>query len=172
MGDSLYFTGDEPRYVYYAYSYAHEGVFVGNLDNWKDYLNKSNQNFFEPNNGSPKPGHSVVISFLISPFTKILRLNELRILSVITGVLGAVLLFFLIRKLTMSHEISLFISLITLITIPVLPYLELLYSEIWLFTGVTLASLVLVYTKQKIHESKIKFLFLVPSFFPINFFTY
>jgi len=165
VGDPLSFTGDEPRYVYYAHSYANEGIFVGNLENWYEYLKESGQSPIDPNNGSTKPGHSIVIPFIISPFTKILKLNELRILSSITGILGGMLLFFLIKKLTFSHKIALFISIICTITIPVLPYFETLFSDIWLFTGVTAASLLLVFSKQRIQKSKFNFLIIVPSFF-------
>jgi len=127
----LLFTGDEPRYLFASYSiWSGHGLSLPNeMFNW----------WFERTHGfavahSTGHGpHSVVHAALLSPIVGRWGLEPARWASAMVGVVGLVAFPTTLRNLALSPRYTLVIALLML-TVPVLPYMKLIYGEIWLFS--------------------------------------
>ncbi len=126
----LTFTGDEPRYFLVAISvWLGEGL---------DLSSKAYSQWFLDNEGYALPWtiergqHSIVHSVLLAPFAGLGGLSAARWAQVAMGLLSLLSFRVILRNLQLSNYLIILISIL-MISIPVLPYLKLLYSEIWLF---------------------------------------
>jgi len=127
---SLLFTGDEPRYLFASYSiWSGHGLSLPNETfNW----------WFERRHGfaiahsTGYGSHSVVHAALLSPIVGRWGLEQARWASALVGAAGLMAFPMTLRNLDLSPRYTPVVALLML-TVPVLPYMKLLYAEIWLF---------------------------------------
>lgn len=135
----LTFTGDEPRYTYYAVSFGAEGDFALSPERWFEYCKRSHLTPFLPGPLDGKASHSIVVPVAISLLTRVLPLPYLRLTSVAVGILAAFVLWQLLRRISPAPSRLALVLLFTFFSVPVIAYLTLIYPEIWLLTLVMLA---------------------------------
>ena len=141
FGHTQILTGDEPRYLMYAFSILRYGRFVMTLPEWNHLYHRVT--------GSPGlslpagPGgivvmNSVYLSTLLSPVARFFALSGLRAATLITGLVG---LFYLLRlcRCFASSGAALLATGVAGFTIPLLPYLHIFYMETFLFAAVCCA---------------------------------
>lgn len=147
------FTGDETRFTYYTVSFAKVGNFNLKFPEWFNYEIKNNLVPYEPQLQNARPGHSIVVPILLSTIVNYIDFVTLRWSSFVIGIVGILLIGLLLRLLKYSKKVILFVLLIISTTIPVLPYFQIIYSDIWLFTFVSLCLYLLFYLVKTIGVS-------------------
>lgn len=138
-GKPLGLTGDEPRYLMYAYSLLHHGRFVMSFAEWSP--------LYEASVGHvpadlPAGGnglilmHGVYLPALLAPVA-MFGLTGLRFATMLGGLAG---LFFLLRicRRVAQPGAALMATAVAGLSIPLLPYLHLFYMETFLFALVAL----------------------------------
>ena len=138
LSERLSYTGDEPRYLLYALSFRIEGRAVMGESSYEKIRNEKTPGvellahpLKEIQPGST-PSHSILISWLLSPLVTALSLAQLRLVSLLAGLVG---LCFLV-KLILAQELSLVAALGCLMPaalfLPILPYYFLVLPEAYL----------------------------------------
>jgi len=139
FGRGLPVTGDEPEYVYYAYSFFVRHDFAMPV-----------ATFFAafprlagiPPENLQGHGHPVLLSILGSPFVGYLGIPGARLFSVGCGLVG----FVAIRRLIAGFagiNIATLVSLFIFVTFPVLAYLHLFYTDMTIMAVVAWAWLLI-----------------------------
>ena len=134
-GDTQALTGDEPRYLMYAYSILKNGRFVMTLPEWHHlYLSVTGSptSFLPSGAGGIVLLNSVYLPTLLAPVAYFFALSGLRAVTLISGVIGMFYLLRLCRRFA-SPSASLLATGIAGFSIPLLPYLHLFYMETFLF---------------------------------------
>ncbi len=138
-GKPMGLTGDEPRYLMYAYSLLHHGRFTMSLAEWAP--------LYEASTGSvpadlPVGGnglilmHGVYLPTLFAPVA-IFGLTGLRFATMLIGLAGLFCLLGLCRRIA-GPGAALMATTVAGLSIPLLPYLHLFYMETFLFVLVAL----------------------------------
>jgi hypothetical protein len=137
---SLLFTGDEVRYAY-----ASVAALLGDklaIDNhtWASWLVS---NGLSPSIEAGRGTHSIIHALLLSPFITILGLEAGRWLQLLI-VLGIATPYLIATDKKRGVQFACWTT-IYLVSVPVLPYLRLIYSEAWLFL---ILSILLFYSSR------------------------
>ena len=124
----LVLTGDEPRYLFASVSAWMQGDFLLSQASWNDWLEGHHLGSqYEATRGV----HSILHSVFLSPVAARFGLESARWVQLILVSSVAALYF---RSATLEQRFSTAIwILLYFITIPLLPYLKLIYPEAWLF---------------------------------------
>lgn len=126
-------TGDEPRYLMFAYSILKNGRFLMSLSEWQQlYLSVTGNPWPYGAISGDAAGNSVYVPTLLSPVANLFALSGLRAVTLMTGIIGLLYLFRLCRRFASSSG-SLLATAVAGICIPLLPYLHLFYMETFLF---------------------------------------
>lgn len=138
FGNWQILTGDEPRYLMYAYSSMAHGRFVMTLDEWSPLykaVTGSPANSLPVGGGGTVLMNGVYVPVLLSPVAFFFKLNGLRFVALLSGLCG---LFFLLRLCRrVGSPVGAILSVfVAAFTIPLLPYLHLIYMEAFLFAMV------------------------------------
>ncbi|HYJ06867.1 MAG TPA: hypothetical protein VEX43_17175 [Chthoniobacterales bacterium] len=146
LTERLAYTGDEPRYLLYALSLKVEGKPLMSEDGYEKLRHERLPGFelaAQPlNDVQPdpdKPVHSIVWSLLLSPFVTGLSLAQIRLISLMTGLVGLCFL----AKLLIAQKLPITSALGCLIPaalfFPMFPYYFLALPEAILFLLVCIA---------------------------------
>ncbi len=143
LGHTQNLTGDEVRYLMYAYSILKNGRFAMTLPEWQQlYLSVTGAqwSWALPLAGS---GNDVLISSvylptLLAPVADLFKLQGLRAATLIVGMIGLLYLLRLCRRFA-SPSGSLLATGVTGFSIPLLPYLHIFYMQTFLFALVCCA---------------------------------
>jgi hypothetical protein len=136
----LPYTGDEPRYVLQAVSFASHGVPVMPEADYEE-LRAAHQDQMSPLQypfrslqGDPRaPGHPMLTSLILAPLTPSWSLEIIRLLPFVVGVTGLCFLAATVIKQTSSALSALACFVPALFGFPALPYQFLAVPEIFLF---------------------------------------
>ncbi len=142
------FTGDEPRFAYYAVSYSRGKDFNMLLEDWYIYEAKNGIRQVLPQIQNSTPGHSVIVPVIVSVLVDKISYSGIRWSSVFISICGILFLYKALILLKFKKSVVLITLLLISTTLPLLPYMKLLYSEIWLFTLVSLTLLLLANLKN------------------------
>src|SRR5688572_17869948 len=132
ISERLAYTGDEPRYLLYALSFKIEGKPVMS-DSAYEKLRNERMPGFElatlPQLGPNTPSHPILLSLLLSPLTTGLSLAEIRLVSLLNGLVGLCFLAKLLvaQKLPMVSALGCLIP--AAIFFPMFPYYFLALPE-------------------------------------------
>jgi hypothetical protein len=135
LGHKQVMTGDEPRYLMYAYSIVENGRFVMTLPEWQSLYLSVTQT---PASELPMGGggavlmNGVYLPTLLAPVARVFALAGLRAVTLIVGLTGLLYLVRLCRRYA-SPGASLLATGVAAFCIPLLPYLHLFYMETFLF---------------------------------------
>jgi len=128
----LTFTGDEVRYVAYGLGISKgEGPHVSD-HSWREMLKEKHLDWYE-NPAKTKIIHSVIYPILGSYFIGNWGLDGARWFSFAIGALGIIILYDALRRVY-SHDESISTIVLVSFSCPLLFYLRLFFSEIFLFT--------------------------------------
>lgn len=141
----LAYTGDEPRYLLYALSLKLEGKPVMSEGGYERLRNERKPGFelaphplrdIQPND---TPSHSIVWPLLLSPLITTVPLAQLRLISLLAGLVGLVFL----AKLLVAQKLPIMSALGCLVPaavfFPMFPYYFLALPEVVLFLLVCIA---------------------------------
>ena len=127
----LTLTGDEPRYLFASFSiWSGHGLSLSN-EAFNAWFTETHG--FDLAHASGYGSHSIVHAAVLSPVVGLWGLQAARWASVGVGLVGLIAFRTIVRNLDLSPRYTLVIALLML-TLPVLPYMKLLYSEVWLFS--------------------------------------
>lgn len=140
ISERLAYTGDEPRYLLYALSFKVEGKAVMSESGYEKLRNERMPGFElapQPLRGIQSnpdiPVHSILLPLLLSPFVTALSLVQIRLVSLLAGLVG---LYFL-SKLLATQKLPVLSALGCLlpaaIFLPMFPYYFLALPEAYLF---------------------------------------
>jgi hypothetical protein len=134
-------TGDEVRYLMYAYSILKNGRFAMTLPEWQQlFLSVTGENWPTavplPENGTLI--NSIYVPMLLAPVAYLFKLQGLRAATLIVGIIGLLYLLRLCQRMA-SWTSSLLITVVMGFSIPLLPYLHIFYMQTFLFTLVCCA---------------------------------
>lgn len=133
----LNLTGDEPRFLYASVSFWWKGDFSLSISDYQSWLNA--HNLGNRNLAADKGLHSVIHSIILSPVIGISGLSAGRWAVTAIGLLSSIIFIFKYEG-KWRWDTTIWVTLY-LLSLPVFPYLRLLFAEIWLYG---LLSLVLV----------------------------
>ena len=153
MTGNLVLTGDEPRYLFASVSAWTGGNLSMAQASWNDWLDAHHIGaHFEASRGV----HSVIHSLLLSPVATVFGLAAARWVQLITVSFVAALYF---RSAPPGQRV-LFACWVLLyfVSIPLLPYLRLIYPEAWLFL---LFSIVVIFSFSNEITTTQKYVFLI-----------
>ena len=130
-----YLTGDEPRYLLYAVSIIRHGVLVMPVPEWEQLVRAAGMRTLH---GLPVGGegrvvmNSVYLPALLAPVAGLFSLAGLRLCSLAAGMAG---LFVLVRLCSRAGGWvpALAATGLAAVSLPMLPYLHLIYMESFLF---------------------------------------
>ena len=146
LTERLAYTGDEPRYLLYALSFQIEGKPLMSESSHERLRHERMPGFelapqsFENVQPDPdKPIHSIAWPLLLSPLATALSLPQIRLISLVTGLVGLCFL----AKLLIAHRLSIVSALGCLVPaalfLPMFPYYFLALPEAILFLLVCIA---------------------------------
>ena len=141
--DTQILTGDEVRYLMYAYSILKNGRFAMSLPEWQQlHLSVTGEQWLSPlplaGSGNDVLINSVYLPTLLAPVADLFKLKGLRAASLIVGMIGLLYLLRLCRRFA-SPSGSLLATGVTGFSIPLLPYLHIFYMQTFLFAVVCCA---------------------------------
>jgi hypothetical protein len=156
----LVLTGDEPRYLYAAVSIWEQGNLLLSSDAWTQWLQSSG---FSRNIPAEHGIHPIMHSILISPVVGSLGgLSAGRWVHLFVGIAPLLLI---LKKYKSYWGLDVYIWMaIFFISIPVLPYLRLLYPEIWLFS--ILSSILILLADKNLSKTTAWLVFLLAISLP------
>ncbi len=143
FGHPQYLTGDEVRYLMYAYSILKNGRFAMTLPEWQQlYLSVTGEQWSWAlplaGSGNDVLINSVYLPTLLAPVANLFKLWGLRAATLIVGMIGLLYLLRLCRRFAAPSS-SLLATGVTGFSIPLLPYLHLFYMQTFLFALVCCA---------------------------------
>ena len=153
LAGKLILTGDEPRYLFASVSAWIQGDFLLSQASWNGWLEDHHLGLqYEASRGV----HSVLHSIFLSPVAAKFGLESARWVQLILVSLVAALYF---KSATLGQRFSTAVwVLLYFITIPLLPYLKLIYPEAWLFL---FFSIVVILSSTKNTTTVQKYIFLI-----------
>lgn len=146
ISERLVYSGDEPRYLLYALSFKIEGRAIMSESAHKKLRNQNMPGFeiaahrLRDIQSDPDiPMHSIVMPLLLSPFVTSLSLAQIRLISLLTGLVGLYFLAQLLiaQKLRIAPALGCLIP--AAVFLPMFPYYFLALPEAGLFLLVCVA---------------------------------
>jgi len=125
------YTGDEPRYLHMAYSFFHDLNFHLPYEDWVKWCAEHHIRLYPPE--ALIPLHSPIHSIFVSPFVGLFGPGGGRWAQFFIGVIGFVYSASLMKRL-LNPWGAIGATFVAFITMPLFSYMNLLYSEIWLFS--------------------------------------
>lgn len=145
LPEKLNFTGDEPRYLLYALSLNLEGKPVMSDKRYEELRNRpgpAKDSVAYPLmdiQGTKIPSHPILFSLLLAPFATSLPLQDIRLVALLSGLIGLWFLARLLLSLKLSFPATIACFAPAVLFLPTLPYYFLALPEILLFALVCIS---------------------------------
>lgn len=132
----LRFAGDEPRYLWMAVSLYERQDLRLPFSEWEQYAQRHDIPAYSPE-VFPLI-HSPLISVVLAPFVGTLGPDAGRWVTFLIGLIGFVWTAAIARREAGAYA-GLLAAMLAFVTLPILPYMGLFYTEIWLLTFFAIA---------------------------------